>query len=308
MKYDEKTLNKLIGVKFGKLKVIDYRFNETGRQVICKVQCECGSEPKEYPLYALTWGKVKSCGCSRKPNAENSQMGRKKKDITNMVIDKLTILSEDPITLEGKIKCECGNIFTVPHVRKRISLWKKQGAKCPKCVKAEMREKTPLKYGDLKPGDKFGKLTVLKKVDNVKQSRYGANYECQCECGKKKYVLGTYLIDGRIKSCGCIKSTNFGKRNMNGLTQTEEGKELYKIWLYYTIHFKRKDLKWIQTQNVKFFPEWSNKEKGFVDFYNWANFGKDKFDINERPILMRIDETKDFSPENCYFAKERISK
>lgn len=53
-------------------------------------------------------------------------------------------------------------------------------------------------------GQKFGRLTVLK--DSNKRSKNGSIYwTCQCDCGNIKDILGTQLISGQTKSCGCIR-------------------------------------------------------------------------------------------------------
>ena len=53
-------------------------------------------------------------------------------------------------------------------------------------------------------GKKFGKLTVIKRLENRqvgKNSR--VNWLCRCDCGKYTEVLGILLTNGRVKSCGC---------------------------------------------------------------------------------------------------------
>jgi len=50
---------------------------------------------------------------------------------------------------------------------------------------------------------KFGKLLVLSIHS---KSRNGhIRYTCLCDCGKQTNVLGTHLIQGNTKSCGCDK-------------------------------------------------------------------------------------------------------
>lgn len=51
---------------------------------------------------------------------------------------------------------------------------------------------------------KFGRLTVLKRVQNNKKRE--AQWLCQCDCGNTKIVPGWYLRNGITKSCGCIKT------------------------------------------------------------------------------------------------------
>lgn len=60
-------------------------------------------------------------------------------------------------------------------------------------------------------GNKYGKLLVIKRVTNNKAGT--AKWECKCDCGNTKEVLGANLRDGTIKSCGCLqKEAMFNRR------------------------------------------------------------------------------------------------
>lgn len=50
-------------------------------------------------------------------------------------------------------------------------------------------------------GKRFGRLVALKRTN--KQGR--AKYLCQCDCGNKIVVFGSYLLSGKTKSCGCLR-------------------------------------------------------------------------------------------------------
>lgn len=57
----------------------------------------------------------------------------------------------------------------------------------------------------IKVGDKFGKLIVMKDLGlregkNGKRTRY---FQCLCDCGKEKEVMGSNLKSGNTRSCGC---------------------------------------------------------------------------------------------------------
>jgi hypothetical protein len=52
-------------------------------------------------------------------------------------------------------------------------------------------------------GQMFGKLTVMKPV--CPDDHGHRRFECKCECGKTNIVLGSRLISGRTKSCGCLR-------------------------------------------------------------------------------------------------------
>ena len=58
-------------------------------------------------------------------------------------------------------------------------------------------------------GQKFGKLTVIKRVENNKDGR--AQWLCKCDCGNTKIALGKTLRNGKTTTCGCYYSL-IGKR------------------------------------------------------------------------------------------------
>lgn len=63
-------------------------------------------------------------------------------------------------------------------------------------------------------GEKFGRLLVLKRVENSKENR--SQWLCRCECGNILKVRGISLRIGNTKSCGCLNrdtSAKIGKQN-----------------------------------------------------------------------------------------------
>lgn len=52
-------------------------------------------------------------------------------------------------------------------------------------------------------GQKFGRLTVLRRAPDVKKGQ--PRWECLCECGNPSTVDAGHLRSGATKSCGCIK-------------------------------------------------------------------------------------------------------
>lgn len=69
---------------------------------------------------------------------------------------------------------------------------------------------------DLKPGDRYRRLMVLKDVGN---NRWGkSQYLCRCDCGTENVIGGSSLISGNTKSCGCLqKETRFKGQNRANL-------------------------------------------------------------------------------------------
>lgn len=83
-------------------------------------------------------------------------------------------------------------------------------------------------------GKKFGKLTVLKRMDKIKNS--SVVWLCKCDCGNTKEVTTRDLCNNRVKSCGCSKGSSksivhkrFGKLTVIGDSGEKQGTS--KIWI-----------------------------------------------------------------------------
>ena len=63
-----------------------------------------------------------------------------------------------------------------------------------------------LKRKDL-TGRRFGKLVVIKDngIHITPSGKKKFLWLCQCDCGNRKVVTGKRLVEGRTKSCGCIR-------------------------------------------------------------------------------------------------------
>ena len=59
-------------------------------------------------------------------------------------------------------------------------------------------------------GQRFGKLTVIRPVEERK--RGAVVWECLCDCGATCFVTGYRLRSGETRSCGCIRYTDSALR------------------------------------------------------------------------------------------------
>lgn len=73
-------------------------------------------------------------------------------------------------------------------------------------------------------GEKHHLLTFIKRVGSKDKRTW---WECQCECGKVKIVLGTEVVKGRTKSCGCLMRL---KNNPLRITHGKYKTKLYSVW------------------------------------------------------------------------------
>ena len=158
-------------------------------------RCQCGTE-KDVIQYSLTSGKSQSCGCKANAN-------KYFKDILNQSFGELTAIEKtakrDNDAVVWKCKCSCGNIV-------EWDVGRLQQTKHPHC-------------GCLNSliGQKFGKLSVIKKANIVKNNR-NQYWECLCDCGNISIVSTGDLHSNKVKSCGCIKS--IGEYNITNILIT----------------------------------------------------------------------------------------
>ena len=98
-----------------------------------------------------------------------------------------------------KCQCDCGEITYASTNALRGGHKKSCG-----CLKRVSHAKDRV-------GQRFGMLTVLKRVGTSKNRK--AIWRCQCDCGKKTDVSSVDLVTGNTKSCGCL-GKNYAKRNL----------------------------------------------------------------------------------------------
>lgn len=68
-------------------------------------------------------------------------------------------------------------------------------------------------------GQRFGKLTVIRRVENPENNKERADsWLCHCDCGNESVVLGSNLVRGHTKSCGCIKRNDLTGKHIGSLT------------------------------------------------------------------------------------------
>lgn len=145
------------------------------------------------------------------------------------------------------------------------------------------------KFKDL-TGQKFGRLTVIKKVENNKQGQI--KWLCECDCGNSAVVLGGSLKNGATQSCGCLFKEILIKRNSK---HKKTNTRLYRIWSRMKACCYNKNVKGYKNyggRGIKVCDEWLND---FMSFYNWAINNGYKEDLT----IDRIDVNSDYCPNNC---------
>lgn len=181
----------LSGQQFGEITVLekDIELSKEKKKIYWKCKCSCG---RTKSIRADGLKKIQTCGeC--------------KKDLTNQIFGRLTVLEKGKKDKAGHqywlCKCECGNYVEVNSDNLRRGLTKSCG-----CLHSEKIHQ--LTFQDI-TGQRFGKLTAIKYF--IKNSK--AYWECQCDCGNHCIVAGSNLKNGHTQSCGCI-NYSIGEQNI----------------------------------------------------------------------------------------------
>lgn len=179
-------------------------------------QCDCGNMVVVIAA-ALKNGNTKSCGCLQKESVTNRwEKYRQEKNVIGTKFGRLTTMEFVGIDNQEamyRFQCDCGQDI----VRSFHSVSSGNTSSCG-CLSNDLRNVT--KYNLI--GEKFGTLTVTAYAGINKHS--GTDYLCLCDCGKYTIVSRNSLIEGAVKTCGCVKS--IGESNIQKIL--DDAKIQYK--------------------------------------------------------------------------------
>lgn len=191
-----KTLRDLTGQKFGRWEVLEYVGKKDNGKHYWKCRCNCGTE-RDVERSGLTSGKSTSCGCYRKERAGQAR----KKDLTNKIFERLTVVKEAGQAKDKEFLweciCSCGNTVIVRG--NSLTSGNTKSCGCLQKDKASIANRIDIS------GQRFGKLLALYPTEK-RTPQYGVIWKCKCDCGSEaEYSLNT-LKEGKALSCGCLKS------------------------------------------------------------------------------------------------------
>ena len=131
---------------------------------------------------------------------------------------------------------------------------------------------------------RFGRLTVLSLAGYSKSGNLV--WKCQCECGNVANVVGSKLLNGHTKSCGCLRRSE----DIRGESHTR----LYHIWkgmLARCSSPANDNYKWYGGKGVEVCSQW----RRYTAFRQWAfaNGYQENLEID------RIDSSGNYEPSNC---------
>ena len=137
-------------------------------------------------------------------------------------------------------------------------------------------------------GNKYGKLTVIRKLGQLHVGNRHYYSEVKCECGNVFNVQDTRIINGTVYQCPeCSKA----ERRTHGMSNTS----LYHSWQGMRARCYRKtcqDYKDYGARGIVICEEWKDS---FETFYEWSL----KNGYKEGLSIDRIDVNGNYEPSNC---------
>ena len=146
------------------------------------------------------------------------------------------------------------------------------------------KKKRILKFEDVL-GKNYGNLTVISEAH--RKGKQHKEVLCLCVCGKSFISRISPILDGRTKSCGCIRNT---KHKMSGSPE-------YASW--HSMNMRCKDGRDDYYLNVKVCDRWKDSFEAFYE------------DMGPRPegtTLDRIDGNKGYYKDNCRWSVSSVQQ
>lgn len=187
-------------------------------------------------------------------------------DLTGLSFNEWTVIERAGSDKRGqalwKCRCSCGTIKIIVG-----SSLRNESSKSCGCKRTEKsRENNGTFINEV--GNRYGKLTVISKDDDLSKKRHRAMWICLCDCGNYKTVSSKCLRDGKTKSCGCMLS--IGEETINSILtrnnvnfQSQYGVSINNKWY-------RFDFAIFKNDNLKCLIEYHGAQHYDAEHLHWG--------------------------------------
>lgn len=139
-------------------------------------------------------------------------------------------------------------------------------------------------------GRRYGRWTVLARAGRRTDGGNNRYYWARCDCGNVKRKRGDELSSGASKQCwDCKESPNASNKTIHHQRAIEQIMRRKDA----CVNPNNKQYHMYGAKGISVHPDWAASSKNFVDWamdHGW----------HAGATLKRHDNTKDFTPDNCY--------
>ena len=126
---------------------------------------------------------------------------------------------------------------------------------------------------------------------------------CLCDCGNHHEALSHNLLQGAVKSCGCLQRET---GTINGLKHGMHNTRLYRVWAAVKVRCYSKSHPTYKNYGARGIGMCSDWRNNFQSFYDWAMAnGYDETADRYACTLDRIDVNGDYGPDNCRWVTQK---